>query len=237
MTCFVIDDTIAFDAGSLAMACSSEQKNSIRDIVISHAHLDHIAGLPLFVDDLFAVLEEPLRIHALPEVAEALERDVFNWTIYPRFSELRNKHGAVMEYIPFSASSSFSVGHLNVLPVEVNHKVPGTGFIISDGASSIALTGDTAELDGFWQAVNAAEDLKAVLIECAFPDELAELARDSHHLTPTGLKRELEKVECPDCPIYIINIKPMYRELTISQIEKLGVGRSRILEVGRVYDF
>ncbi len=236
LTCFVIDDLIAFDAGSLAMGCTDRHKQTIRDIVISHAHLDHIAGLPLFIDDLFARIEEPVRIHAIPQVIEALERDVFNWTIYPRFSELQNKYGAVMRYIPFAPESSFRVGHLRIRSVDVNHKVPGTGFVITDDNASIGITGDTAELGGFWDVVNNVDELSAVLIECAFPNELAGLAADSHHLTPSGLEREIEKIE-RDCPIYIINIKPMYRETTIRQIMDLRVDRLQILEVGKVYHF
>ena len=36
------------------MAASSVQQSAIRDVVLTHAHLDHIAGLPLFIDDLFS---------------------------------------------------------------------------------------------------------------------------------------------------------------------------------------
>ena len=87
LSCFIVDDQVAIDAGSLAMAATAVQKKQIRDIVLTHAHLDHIAGLPLFIDDLFANLDAPVCVHAAPEVIETLERDIFNWAIYPRFSE------------------------------------------------------------------------------------------------------------------------------------------------------
>src|SRR3712207_8672222 len=54
---------------------------------------DHIAGLPLFIDDSFAGLEEPIRVYATREVIEILERDIFNWDVYPNFSELKNQNG------------------------------------------------------------------------------------------------------------------------------------------------
>ena len=54
LTCFVVDNSVAFDAGSLAFSCSDTQRQQIRDAVITHTHLDHIAGLPIFIDDLFA---------------------------------------------------------------------------------------------------------------------------------------------------------------------------------------
>ncbi len=237
LTCFVVDDSVAFDAGSLAMASSPLQKKQVRDIVISHTHLDHVAGLPLFIDDLFATLTEPVRIHAAAEVIEVLERDIFNWSVYPRFSELSNQNSPVLEYYKVVTGSSFDVAHLSVLPIGVNHKVPSSGFIVADGTTTIALTGDTAATCEFWTTVNETKDMSAVLIECAFPNEMDELAVLSHHLTPAGLEKELSKLHRSDCDIYVVNVKPAYRDETIRQIAALGIQKLSILEVGRVYEW
>jgi cAMP phosphodiesterase len=236
LTCFLINGKVAVDAGSLAMAVTSEERTAIRDIVVTHAHLDHIAGLPLFIDDQFSELMEPVRIHATPDVIEILERDIFNWSVYPRFSELENNHGKVLEYRPFVQGSSFRVGNLLFESVEVNHKVPCSGFIISEDSSSIAFTGDTADMDSFWNAV-ANRDLSALLIECAFPNELAELAETSCHLTPATLATELAKFQDPNCDVFIINIKPSYREAVLEEIASLGMPRIKDLQVGRTYEW
>ncbi|MCC6329796.1 MAG: 3',5'-cyclic-nucleotide phosphodiesterase [Acidobacteria bacterium] len=235
LTAMTVDDAIAFDAGSLATGCSDAQRAGIRDIVISHAHLDHIAGLPLFIDDLFSTLEGPIRVYASADVIGVLEEHIFNWSVYPRFSELRNDFGPVMAYCEFSPGEEFAVRHCSVLPIQVNHKVPSCGFIIKDETSTIASTGDTAPTEIFWDIVNGLDSLDAVLVECAFPDELAELAEISHHLTPRALANELGKLERNDCEIYISNIKPTYRDLTVSQIERLGIDRLKLLEIAREY--
>ncbi len=234
LTCFLIDDLVAVDAGSLALAATDEQRRSVRDVVITHAHLDHIAGLPLFVDDLFSELREPVTIHAIQEVIDILERDIFNWSVYPRFSELTNDHGLVMRYSAIPEGGEFQIKHLSFREIEVNHNVPNSGFIISDGESKIALTGDTAEMDGFWEFINSVDGLDALLIECAFSDEMGELADVSHHLTPSQLSRELEKFT-QDCPILAINLKPTFREAILSQLETLAIPRLTVLESGRVY--
>ena len=236
LACFVVDDLIAFDAGSLAISASAEQKKQIRDVVLSHAHLDHIAGLPLYIDDLFATIKRPIQIHATEEVAEILERDIFNWSIYPRFSELRNDYGVVLEYRPFEVEKEFAVKHLTVKAVNVNHKVPSVGFIVSDNKSTFALTNDTAAVNRFWEAVNETENLTAIMVECAFPDELGDLACNSHHLTPKVLRAELSKLK-KDCPVYVVNIKPMYIEQVSKQIRELEIENLQILEVGKVYEF
>src|SRR5687768_15211432 len=131
-TCFVIDDVVAIDAGSLAHAVTDLQRKNLRDIIITHAHLDHIAGLPLFVDDLFATLTEPVRVHAAKEVIDVLERDIFNWSVYPRFSQLTNDNGAVLEYSTLVPMAESRIRHLTFKPIEMNHKVPTCGFVISD---------------------------------------------------------------------------------------------------------
>lgn len=237
LACFVVDDRVAVDAGSLGQAACRLQREQIRDVVLTHAHLDHIAGLPLFLDDLFAGLEAPVRIYATPDVIGILERDIFNWSIYPRFSELTNDHGSILEYVPFQTGSEFAVAHLKFHAINVNHLVPSVGFVVSDERSSIVMTGDTAGLDGFWQKVNTLPAPDAVLIECAFPDELTDLAEVSHHLTPSRLKNELNKLSHKNTPVYVINIKPMYWEKVVREIEDLDIENLRVLDVGRVYEW
>lgn len=237
LACFVVDDTVAIDAGSLAMATTSAQKKQIRDVILTHAHLDHIAGLPLFIDDLFATLRRPIQVFATKEVVKILERDIFNWSIYPRFSELENTNGKVMEYRPFEAGEEFFVQHLHVKAVKVNHKVPCFGLIVSDGKTKFALTSDTAEMDEFWQVLSAEENLSVILVECAFPNELEELAHISYHLTPKLLKKELEKINNLNCLIYVVNIKPMYRDEIVRQIAELNLENLQILEVGEIYEW
>ncbi len=237
MLTIVIDDRVAIDAGCLAFSCSDKQRAQVRDIILTHTHMDHIAGLPMFIDDLFATLTESIKIHATREMIDILERDIFNWAIYPRFSELTNDTGHVVEYSEFERGSSLDVAHLKVQSIAVNHAVSANGYIVSDGKTSVAITGDTAETDGFWVECNKTSDLKAVLVECAFPDEMADLASASHHLTPNSLKSELAKFTNTDCPVYVINLKPMYRDTIIRQLNEAQMPRVEVLEVGRVYEY
>lgn len=235
LTCLVVNDRVAIDAGSLAMGATDAERASVRDVVLSHAHLDHIAGLPLFLDDLFSTLTEPVKVHASREVVEVLERDVFNWSVYPRFSELSNETGPVVEYVPFSNGTEFNIGDLGLTPVSVNHKVPSSGFLLNDGATKVAITGDTSSMEDFWIAWDRIGGLDVLLIECAFPDELAQLAAMSHHLTPSSLKRELERPMLEDCEVYIVNIKPSYRKQVLEELAAIDFPKLKVLEVGRTY--
>jgi ribonuclease BN (tRNA processing enzyme) len=219
------------------MSISENQRKNIRDIVLTHAHLDHIAGLPLFIDDLFATTEQPVNVYATREVQEILERHIFNWQVFPRFSELKNRYGEVLRYVNIEPNSEFSIRHLRFKAVEVNHKVPTVGFVISDGNSRIVLTGDTSRNENFWNVVNAEEEIDALLIECAFPDSLTNLATTAFHLTPKILGTELEKFEHRDARILVLNLKPAFRLQIIDEILALNLPNLEILEVGRSYEF
>jgi ribonuclease BN (tRNA processing enzyme) len=235
LTCFLIDDCVAVDAGSIAIALNDDQRNKVRDIIVTHPHMDHIASLPIFIDDLYPSLQEPMRVHATPEVIDLLERDVFNWNVYPRFSELKNDYGPVMEYVPIPVGSPFSVAHLNVVAVPVNHIVPTVGLIISDGQTSVAFSSDTAETDQFWKLVNEVKQLDALLIEASFPNGMSKLAEVSRHFTPASLGQELKKLNHNGMDIMAVHLKPSYRDEIIRQLDELGIPKLSVMEPGKVY--
>jgi cAMP phosphodiesterase len=235
LTCFLIDDCVAVDAGSIAIALTNEQRPKVKDIIVTHPHLDHIASLPIFIDDLYPTLKEPIRVHATPEVIGLLERDVFNWNVYPRFSDLKNDYGPVMQYVPIPIGTPFTVAHLNVIAVPVNHIVPTVGLIVSDGQTSVAFSSDTAETEDFWQIVNDMKGLDALLIETSFPDRMAKLAEVSRHFTPASLVQELKKLSHNGMDIMAVHLKPTYREEIIEQLKALNIPKLSVMEPGKVY--
>lgn len=237
LTCFLIDECVAVDAGSLALALSAEQREAVRDIIVTHPHMDHIASLPIFIDDLFETLITPVRVYATPEVISLLERDIFNWNVYPRFSDLKNEHGPVMEYVPISGGQEFRIAHLTVTAVPVNHIVPTVGLLVSDGQSTIAFSSDTSETDEFWKLINRASRLEALLIEASFPDSMAKLAEVSRHYTPASLRRDLRKLSHNGLDILAVHIKPAYRQMVIEELKALSVPGLGIMEPGKIYEW
>jgi len=199
--------------------------------------MDHIASLPIFIDDLYPTLTEPVRVHATPEVIELLERDVFNWNVYPRFSDLRNDFAPVMEYVPIPIGSAFPVAHLSVIAVPVNHIVPTVGLIVSDSTSSVAFSSDTAETDLFWDVVNDTPHLDALLIEASFPDNMAELAEVSRHFTPASLGKELKKLNHNGMDVLAVHLKPSYRDLIIQELYALNIPKLGVMEPGKTYSW
>lgn len=237
MTCFLIDDRVTVDAGSIGIALTPAQRGIVRDIIVTHPHMDHIASLPIFVDDLFGELEQPIRIHATQEVINLLERDVFNDNVYPRFAELKNERGPVMQYVPFGLGKEFTVAHLRVTAVAVNHIVPTVGLLVSDGKTTVAFSSDTAETEDFWAMVNRAPRLDALFIETSFPNSMRGLAQASKHLTPEMMSKELGKLNHNGIDILAVHLKPAYRDTVANELTGLGIDNLSVMETGRVYSW
>ncbi len=237
LTCFLIDERVTVDAGSLGIALNPSQRRTVRDVIVTHPHMDHIASLPIFVDDVFAEVEEPIRIHATQEVIDLLKRDVFNDNVYPRFDVLQNERGAVMRYVPLVSGKEFRVAHLNVTAVPVNHIVPTVGLLVSDGKTTVAFSSDTAETEEFWNLINGAPRLDALFIEASFPNSMRQLAEASKHLTPAMLSTELRKLNHNGMDILAVHLKPAYREAVAKEIAALGIANLSVMETGRVYEW
>lgn len=237
LSCFVVDGRVAIDAGSIAIGLDDSERAAVRDVILTHPHMDHIATLPIFVDDLFASLEEPVRVHATREVCEMVARDVFNGTVYPPFQEFDNGRTRVLQFVPFEAGEEFRVAHLRVRAVPVSHIVPTVGLVLTDGRRTVAFSGDTAETEEFWQLVNREPRLDALFIESSFPNSLSKLAEKSGHLTPAALGEELRKLAHKDLDILAMHLKPSFRLQLIEELAALGVPRLSAMEPGREYEW
>lgn len=235
LSCFLVDGRVTIDAGSIAIGLTDDERDVVRDVIITHPHMDHIATLPIFVDDLFSTLAEPVRIHATAEVCEMLARDVFNGTVYPPFQKFSNERTRVMEFVPFRTGEEFRVAHLTVTAVDVHHIVPTVGMLLSDGRTTLAFSSDTSATEEFWRVVNAAPRVDALLIEASFPNSLSKLAEVSGHLTPASLGAELGKLRHEDLDILAVHLKPSYREQLVGELADLGLPRLTAMEPGRDY--
>jgi ribonuclease BN (tRNA processing enzyme) len=182
-------------------------------------------------------LEQPIRIYATDEVIGLLKLDVFNDVVYPKFDELKNQNGSVMEYVPFDLLKPFKVAHLTVTAVAVNHIVPTVGLLISDGKATVAFSSDTAETEEFWQLVNQADHLDALFIEASFPNSMRKLAEASKHLTPAMLHSELGKLSHNGMDILAVHLKPAYREAVAQELSEIGIKNLTVMETGTVYEW
>jgi cAMP phosphodiesterase len=236
MTSFLVNDTVALDAGWVSEALSLREQGKVKDILISHAHLDHTCSLPFLIDNNFSAPGFSLRIYAIPEVITSMRNHLFNNHTWPDFTSLPNDFTPVLKLVEVQPETPFVVNGLTVRAVPVSHLVPTAGFIIEDKQGAIAYSSDTGPTERFWEVVNEVKKLRAVITETSFPNELQDLANMSGHLTPATLGLELKKLK-HEVPVYIYGGKPKHLGRLRRQISALKRKNLRLLEQGRTYSF
>ncbi len=236
LTSYLINDTLAIDAGALAIGLTPEEQLRIRSVVITHSHLDHIVSLPLFVTDLFEELREPINLYATPSDFDAMREHLFTSRVWITLDTMKNPHTNLINYIPIKSGESFIAEGLKITPIPVTHTVLTHGLIIEDDNCALLFTSDTGTTERIWQTIADNDKLRAIFIDLSFPNSLTELARVSCHHSPETLIEELPKIK-GDVPIYAVHLKAAYRERVTAEIEALNHPRIRVAEIGREYEF
>ncbi len=237
-TCFLVDGRLAIDAGALTASLSLEQLLAVDDIVLTHSHFDHVKDVPLLSDLLVGRRRKPVRVHASRACARTLRRSIFNGELWPDFTRIPDPRRPIIEIRAFDPERPFRAGRYTVKPVPVCHPVESVGFVLSDGRSSIAVSGDTGPTSRFWKKVNAEKRrLGALLVELSFPNEMQELADLSGHLTPRTLAAELGKLERDGFPVLLYHLKPQHLAELRREVAALALDHVRVLRQGDVFTF
>lgn len=231
-TCFLLDGKLAIDAGALTASLPLDALLELDDVVLTHSHLDHVKDVPLLADHLVGRRRRPLRVHASKACARTLRESVFNGELWPDFTRIPDAKRPVLELRPFDPRRPFRVGRYSFHPVPVAHPVESVGFVVSDGRTSFAVSGDTGPTVRFWKRVNEEKRLRALLVETSYPTRLQDLADASGHLTPNTLAQELTKVERNGCPILLYHLKPAYLAELKRELSALDLPGVRILAAG-----
>jgi len=236
MTSLLVNDSLALDAGWVSGALSLKQQVKVKDVLISHSHLDHTCTLPFLIDNNFSAPGFSLRIYAIPEVIASMKNHLFNNLTWPDFTCLPNDLTPVLKLVEIAQEEPFEVNGLRIRAVGVSHIVPTTGFILEDKGGALAFSSDTGPTERFWEVVNTLKNLKAVITETSFPNEFQDLATISGHLTPNTLAYEITKLK-KKTPVYLYGGKPKHLKVIRRQVAALKDRRLQLLVQGRTYHF
>jgi len=206
-TSLLINDEVLIDAGTGVCDLSLAQMRRIGDVFLTHSHLDHVCGLAFMADNLFDLIDRPMRIHATAETLATLRDHLFNWKLWPDFSKLPDEKNPLITWHEVTPGKPDKVNGHTLTAFNVLHTVPGVGYALQGKEGTFAFSGDTYATDDLWTALNALPRLDKLMIEVAFANEDDELARVSRHFTPKLLGRELRKLKHKP-KLYLTHHKP-----------------------------
>ncbi|MDY7092594.1 MAG: 3',5'-cyclic-nucleotide phosphodiesterase [Acidobacteriota bacterium] len=236
MTCLLINDRVALDAGSLSQALTIEEQVAVHSIVLTHSHMDHTNSLPFFIENVFGKTDQPIHIYASVATIYAIRKYLFNNEVWPDFSRLPNHLLPSVQFHEIEADEARTIGDVTFTPVPVNHVVPTFGYLIEAGGSSVLWSSDTGPTQRLWEIANQRTDLKAICLETSFDNSMQEVADLSLHLTPRSMAEELAKLE-RDVPVYLHHIKPPCASQIRREVAELKLSNVHFLEQGKTYDF
>lgn len=176
-------------------------RQGIAGYFISHAHLDHVAGL------LMAAPDErgPKPVYALESTLDVLSRDLFNWQVWPNFSDRGTKPRLAMYRLraePVAQTFDVEGTAMQGAIWPLSHGgVTSSVIVLHEGHAWFAYFGDTGaddvehshDLADIWKRLAPLvrrHALSGLLIETSYPDDVPD-TRLYGHLTPKWLLHEL----------------------------------------------
>lgn len=180
-------------------------KEKVKGYFISHAHLDHVAGMIISSPD-----DSNKPIYALTETNDALMSNYFNWSAWPNFGNEGNGFKlSKYTYNDLTPNQWHAVAEtsMQVMAMPLAHSGgQSTAFIVKDSEGDVfAYFGDTGPdaveksdaLDNVWKTLApflVQGKLKGMVIEVSFTNETPDKSLFGH-LTPNWLMKELTALE------------------------------------------
>lgn len=236
-TSFLVDEDVLIDCGTGIGDLSIAELARIDHVFLTHSHLDHTACLPLLIDTVGDLRAAPLIVHATEATSALLRAHMFNGAMWPDFAKIPSPVAPYLRYEALRVGEAVDLGGRRITALPANHTVPAVGYQLDSGEASLVYSGDTGPCPELWAAINRIDNLRHLIVETAFPDQLCCLAEISGHLCPTMLAEQLELLERP-VEIHVSHLKPGQDEITMGEIEHaIGDLKPRMLRSGQVIEW
>jgi ribonuclease BN (tRNA processing enzyme) len=232
---FLIDDVLLLDAGTIGSVLDARAQWKIKNILLTHAHLDHIKGIPFLADNI--ILKSKVhfvKIMGISSVLNTLKKHLLNDHVWPDFTSIPHPDNAVLKLKQIQVGKPFKVNGYSVTAHKVSHSVPAAGYILETrNGKSLLYTGDTGPTDAIWKA--AKKQIDCAIVEVSMPNRMKQMAITTGHLTANLFKEELKKMRDIPRRILITHPKPQYYAQIKAEIQKLGMNNVKLLKNGKEY--
>ncbi len=234
-TALLVNQDTLIDCGSGAGDLTLAEMAAVRQVVLTHSHLDHIMFLPLLADATLLVRSSPLMVYALPETLQALRQHLFNGVLWPDYTTQPNPASPYIQLIPIRLGETVVLSGCRYTALPARHSIPAVGYWLDADSGSLAFSGDSGDCPEFWEAVNGIGNLRYVMIETTMRDEDAATAERGGHTTPKQLACSVARLQRP-AELLVTHIDPDKREAVHTQVRAALDGRAvHFVERGEVY--
>jgi ribonuclease BN (tRNA processing enzyme) len=231
---FLVNGRILLDAGTIGAALTQKEQEDLELAVITHAHLDHVRGIPSLADNLvIGGSGRKVIIAGLHQVLGDMRRHLLNNAIWPDFSAIPSEEEAVIDFLEMEPGQVLCWEDCRITLCPVNHCVPAAGILVRQGEASLLYTGDTGPTERIWRM---ADDIDALIVEVSFPNAMEKLALTAGHLTPRLLAREMEKPSRLPPRILVTHPKPSHLAVIERELRELGIPGMSLLTDGMTFE-
>ena len=222
-TCFLLDGVVAIDAGSLMTALNPQELDSIRAVLLTHRHFDHVRDLPsLGLNTLYS--GTTLTTYSLPETLEAVFSRLMDGVLYPDLATDLTGDGPKYKLHSLVPGEVTEIQGYAVRAIPVPHAAPTVGYVVHQAeGDSFAYCGDSG--GGLLPFFRDPFKPDPIFLEVTFADRMVELAKLTGHLTPALLKKELEEARHQKLPvprIMVVHRQPSHEEEIREELAKVS---------------
>jgi ribonuclease BN (tRNA processing enzyme) len=167
---------VVLDAGTALYRIREHLVTPQLDIFLTHAHLDHVAGLTFLLDVLAERQMERVTIHAEPDKLAAIDRHLLDELIFPV--------KLPYEMRPLAPTTTLAGGGvLRHFPLV--HPGGSVGFRLDWPGHSLAYVTDTTTPGASASYIQHIQGVDLLVHECNYPDGMEDMAELTGHSCAT----------------------------------------------------
>jgi ribonuclease BN (tRNA processing enzyme) len=235
LSSYLVGEAIAIDAGSVGLQADLELQRRVRHVFLTHAHLDHVASLPLLVENTYAPGPDCLEVLASADTLAQVRGDLFNDRTWPDFFRLSTRDDAFVTSTRLEPLVTIERAGCRITPIPVSHSCETLAMVVDDGSSCVAFAADTGPTELLWRELARRPTLRGVFLECSFPNALQDLATRTGHLCPATFAGQLAQLPA-DVPVFAVHGKAAHAQAIGRELAALGTTRVELVRPGLAYE-
>jgi ribonuclease BN (tRNA processing enzyme) len=218
-TSFLVNDVLLIDAGTVTEVLDDKQLSRIKNVLISHTHIDHVKGIFPFADELAMLNMEGLKLISVKNVLDIISENLFNNLIWPDFTIIPSVNNAIINLQEIALEEETLINNISIKPVLMTHTVYTVGYVVKENGKGFMFTSDTGPTKRFWEMAREEKGIEFIIADVSFPNRLEDIAKVSGHMTLSILIEHLDRFGLNNMPVYINHIKPIFLNEILNELK------------------